>query len=152
MVQNPASCEGLSPKASSTGPGQCVQSSRGRVDRSAKYVWKRRERLWDSNSQTLLLIKQQQSSYFDTSLWEFLSPSKVKGDAPVRSSNIRMPRLHQSTDWRRKTPLKEANIRWLSWISYLHLAVSSFASDDFRGHVLDGSTEGVCPFLLKWTQ
>lgn len=42
------------------------------------------------------------SSYFDTSLWEFLSPSKVKGDAPVRSSNIRIPRLHQSTDWKKE--------------------------------------------------
>lgn len=40
------------------------------------------------------------SAYFDTSLCEFLSPSRVKGDAPVRSSNIRIPRLHQSTDWR----------------------------------------------------
>lgn len=37
-------------------------------------------------------------AYFDTSLWEFLSPSKVKGEAPVSSSNIRIPRLHQSTD------------------------------------------------------
>lgn len=39
------------------------------------------------------------STHLDTSLWEFLSPSSVNGDAPVSNSNIRIPKLHQSTDW-----------------------------------------------------
>lgn len=49
----------------------------------------------DTLTQIIVMIG---STHFDTSLWEFLSPSKVKGDAPVRSSNIKIPRLHQSTD------------------------------------------------------
>ena len=44
-------------------------------------------------------VYQDNSTHLDTSFWELLSPSRVNGDAPVRSSNIRIPRLHQSTDW-----------------------------------------------------
>lgn len=41
-------------------------------------------------------------THLDTSLWEFLSPSRVNGDAPVNSSNIRIPKLHQSTAYRQE--------------------------------------------------
>lgn len=41
-------------------------------------------------------------THLDTSLWEFLSPSRVNGEAPVNSSNIRIPKLHQSTAYRRE--------------------------------------------------
>lgn len=39
-------------------------------------------------------------SYLDISAWEFFSPSTVKGDAPVSSSYIRTPKLHQSTAYK----------------------------------------------------
>lgn len=46
------------------------------------------------------VIERETETHLDTSLWEFLSPSKVKGDAPVNNSNMRIPKLHQSTDCR----------------------------------------------------
>ena len=36
-------------------------------------------------------------THFEISDWLFFSPSTVKGEAPVRSSYMRTPRLHQST-------------------------------------------------------
>lgn len=51
------------------------------------------------------------ATHLDTSLCVFLSPSKVKGDAPVSSSNMRIPKLHQSTDctaMEEKTRMKQA--------------------------------------------
>lgn len=39
--------------------------------------------------------------YLEISAWEFFSPSTVNGDAPVNSSYIRTPTLHQSTACRK---------------------------------------------------
>ena len=48
-------------------------------------------------------------SYLAMSVWEFSSPSTVKGEPPVSSSYIRTPRLHQSTAWSRdKAPIQHS--------------------------------------------
>lgn len=36
-------------------------------------------------------------NYLEISGWVFLSPSTVNGEAPVNNSNVKTPRLHQST-------------------------------------------------------
>lgn len=96
------------------------------------------------------------STHRDTSACVFLSPSRVKGEAPVSSSKSKMPRLHQSTacGWSQGeslclpclTPPLSTSPSPTSLPT--HLAMPRLATDDFRGHVLNGATEGEGPLFL----
>ena len=52
-------------------------------------------------------------TYLEISDWLFFSPSTVKGDAPVRSSYMSTPKLHQSTTYNYK---KKLNLKQSPWL------------------------------------
>ena len=87
-----------------------------------------------------------QNPYLEISGCVFLSPSTVNGDAPVNSSNVNTPRLHQSTVyWHAIQTMSMKTRRKLTYEIMSSITTLHY----FWCHVFNRSAERIGSFILN---